>query len=164
MEIAALSRQGIEINISASFAGVSSDTARRVGVQEEPELNILDAPRSGRTRTYDTEMENLFIGFYCQTTPFPNSGRWTLRWAEAELLRDPERIGISPSRSEMQRILSNHDLQPHRVRYFLQITDPDFFPKMERLIDLYNNPPKNLFCFDECPSIQILQRTASEPR
>jgi len=58
----------------------------------------------------------------------------------------------------MQRILIRHDLQPHRVRYFLQITDPDFFPKMERLIELYTNPPKNLFCFDECPGLQILQR------
>jgi putative transposase len=40
----------------------------------------------------------------------------------------------------------------------LHISDPGFFPKMAHLISLYNNPPKNLYCFDECPGIQILQR------
>ena len=40
----------------------------------------------------------------------------------------------------------------------MHITDPDFFPKMEHLLELYSNPPKNLFFFDECPGIQILKR------
>lgn len=55
-------------------------------------------------------------------------------------------------------MLNRHDLKPHKNRYFLQITDPHFFEKMERLIDLYRNPPEYLFCFDECPGIQILKR------
>jgi integrase len=29
---------------------------------------------------------------------------------------------------------------------------------MEHLVDLYRNPPANLFFFDECPGIQILKR------
>jgi len=44
----------------------------------------------------------------------------------------------------------------------LQITDPDFFPKMEHIIKVYLNPPDNLFCFDECPGIQALERLAPD--
>lgn len=49
-------------------------------------------------------------------------------------------------------------MKPHQSRYFLHITDPDFFPKMEHLLALYHNPPANLFFFDECPGIQVLKR------
>ncbi len=49
-------------------------------------------------------------------------------------------------------------LKPHLSHYFLHITDPDFFLKMEHLLELYNNPPRFLFFFDECPGIQILKR------
>jgi hypothetical protein len=66
--------------------------------------------------------------------------------------------------NEEAKRLMEHCLRPHRNRYFLQITDPNFFPKMERLIELYKNPPKNFFCFDECPGIQILQRIAPDLR
>ena len=69
-------------------------------------------------------------------------------------------LGIAPSRSTIARILNGHSLQPHRSRYFLHISDPDFFPKMEQLIALYKSKPKHLFCFDECPGIQVLQRLA----
>jgi transposase len=120
--------------------------------------DIWDMPRSGRPRLYDKDTEDHLIAFYCQTTPLPENGRWTLRWAESELAIHPELLGVTLSRSTIQRILLRHELRPHRTRYFLQITDPNFFPKMERLIALYRNPPKNLFCFDECPGIQILQR------
>lgn len=58
----------------------------------------------------------------------------------------------------MHRILNSHDLRPHLSRYFLHVTDPDFFPKAERLIALYQAPPRHLFFFDECPGIQVLKR------
>jgi len=60
-------------------------------------------------------------------------GRWSLRTAEKHLSIEPGDIG-SLSKSTIDRILLNHDLKPHRSRYFLNITDPDFFPKMELLI------------------------------
>jgi transposase len=54
--------------------------------------------------------------------------------------------------------LQSNRLKPHQSRYFLHITDPDFFPKMEHLVSLYRNPPQNLIFFDECPGIQVLKR------
>ena len=98
------------------------------------------------------------VAFYCQTRPLPDAGRWTLRWAARRLRSDSTVVGASPSKSTIHRILQSNRLKPHQSRYFLHITDPDFFPKMEHLVGLYRNPPANLFFFDECPGIQILKR------
>ena len=120
--------------------------------------NLIELPRSGCPATYSSAFNLEVTGFYCQTQPFPNSGRWTLRWATAHLKANPEILDASPSKSTIHRILKKNNLKPHQSRYFLHITDPDFFPKMDHLIRLYSNPPKNLFFFDECPGIQILKR------
>jgi hypothetical protein len=73
-----------------------------------------------------------------------------------------EVIGGTMSRSTIGRILRMHALRPHLKKYFLQITDPDFFPKMGHIIELYLNPPDYLFCFDECTGIQAIQRLAPD--
>jgi len=80
------------------------------------------------------------------------------------LAADPEIVNGTPSKSTIQRILKENNLKPHQSRYFLHITDPDFFPKMEHLIQLYLNPPQNLFFFDECPGIQMLKRLVPDLR
>jgi len=67
-------------------------------------------------------------------------------------------VGGTPSKSTLHRILKSNRLKPHQSRYFLHITDPDFFPKMEHLVALYKKPPRQLFFFDECPGIQVLTR------
>lgn len=128
--------------------------------------NVWDAPRSGRSRTYQKDVEDRFIAFYCQTAPLKECGRgrWSLRIAENQLNKDAHPVGVSLSRSTMQRMLCRHALKPHLVRYFLQITDPDFFPKMEHIIELYRSQAEYLFCFDECPGLQVLQRLAPDAR
>lgn len=124
--------------------------------------NINDKPRIGRPAIFNDNVHSLLIGFYCQTRPFSDVGRWTLRMAAAYLKKHPEITGIPISKTSIHRILANNNLKPHRSKYFLHISDPDFFPKMAHLISLYNNPPKNLYCFDECPGIQVLQRIAPD--
>lgn len=124
--------------------------------------NICDKPRSGRPVIFDDNVYSLLMGFYCQTRPFFDTGRWTLRFASAYLKNHPEIIGIPISKTSIHRILAQNNLKPHRSRYFLHISDPEFFPKMAHLISLYNKPPKNLYCFDECPGIQVLQRLAPD--
>ena len=158
LAIAVLDHSGISRKEIANHLDVHEDTVGRWQKKNESDFNIWDLERSGRGRTYDVDVEDRFIAFYCQTTPFDNAGRWSLRWAEDHLKKNESLIEASPSRSTLHRMLERHDLKPHKVRYFLQITDPDFFPKMEHLIDLYKNPPEHLFCFDECPGIQILKR------
>lgn len=153
-----LTRKGFTASAVAAFIGCSISTVSRSCRRMADTGNVVDLPRSGRPAIYSETLKLKLIGFYCQTQPFPNSGRWTLRWAAIHLERHPECINVAPSKSTIHRILKENNLKPHQSRYFLHITDPNFFPKMEHLIKLYLNPPNHLFFFDECPGIQILKR------
>lgn len=102
------------------------------------------------------------VAFYCQTNSLKDCGRWTLRFAEKYLNAHVEIVGRPISSSTIQRILKKQNLKPHLSKYYLHITDPNFFPKMEKIISLYLNQPEYLFSFDECPGIQILQRIAPD--
>lgn len=156
--VVALANAEWTITAAATLAGCSRSTASR-SLQRMATTGMLDdLPRSGRPRVYSAAFELRLIGFYCQSHPLPGCGRWTLRWARAYLQAYPQRLGASPSKSTIHRILRANHLKPHQSRYFLHITDPDFFPKMEHLVNLFMNPPRNLFFFDECPGIQILKR------
>lgn len=156
--------KGFSVNAAAAIVGCGLSTVKR-GLQRLAETgNMDDLPRSGRPAIYSETFKLELIGFYCQTQPFPNSGRWTLRWAALHLAANPECVKATPSKSTIHRILKKNNLKPHQSRYFLHITDPDFFPKMDHLIKLYLDPPKNLFFFDECPGIQILKRLIPDLR
>ena len=152
--ICRLLEKGMSAGAVSYRTGCAIETVKRW----EGRNDIYDLPRSGRPLIYGEERQLKVIGFYCQSQPLPGCGRWTLRMAAACLDAQPERIGFSISKSTLLRILQNHNLKPHRSKYFLHISDPDFFPKMECIIALYLNPPQNLFCFDESPGIQVLQR------
>ncbi|MFV1977281.1 MAG: IS630 family transposase, partial [Candidatus Scalindua sp.] len=123
---------------------------------------LQDISRAGRPVIYSQSAHLSLIGFYCQTRPLSQCGRWTLRFAEKYLEKHIDIIGAAISKSTIHRILQANNLKPHRSTYFLHISDPDFFPKMNHLIELYFNPPNNLYCFDECPGIQVLQRLSPD--
>ena len=125
---------------------------------------LQDMPRTGRPVVYSQPAHLSLIGFYCQTRPLSVSGcgRWTLRLAEKYLEKHTGVIGVTISKSTIHRILQVNNLKPHRSTYFLHISDPDFFPKMNHLIKLYSDPPEYLYCFDECPGIQVLQRLSPD--
>lgn len=160
----ALVNHGITLCTVATLVEYSISSVRRSIKRMNETGYVFDRVRSGRPARYSEELKLELIGFYCQTQPFLNSGRWTIRWAAAHLAEHPEIINATPSKSSIHRILKENNLKPHQSRYFLHITDPDFFPKMDHLIKLYLNPPQNLFFFDECPGIQILKRLAPDLR
>jgi len=148
----------------ASLVGCSASTVQRWTRRRIETIDLYDRPRSGRPEHYSETTRLKTVAFYCQTQPLPGCGRWSLRWAALHLGVRPERIGAAPSKSTIHRILTNNRLKPHQSRYFLHITDPDFFPKMEHLVALYRYPPSYLFFFDECPGIQILKRLTPDLR
>jgi transposase len=67
---------------------------------------------------------------------------------------------ITMSPATVQRILEEMVLKPHRVRYWLTRTDPEFEQKMEEIVTLYVDPPRNsrLLGLDEKTGIQALER------
>jgi transposase len=152
-----------QANVNAAaikhFIGTSKDSVHRWNKRCVHVNNYKDLPRSGRPTFYTENVKLKVIAFYCQKQPLAGCGRWSLRWASQHLGANPEYIGNdTPSKSTVQRFLAHNSLKPHRSRYFLHITDPDFFPKMKHLVVLFKNPPVNLIFFDECPGIQILRR------
>jgi transposase len=159
-----LANKVFTISAAATFAGCSVSTVSRSLRRMKDTGDVGDLLRPGRPAIYSETCKLKLTGFYCQSQPFANSGRWTLRWATMHLAAHPERVGANPSKSTIHRILKENNLKPHQSRYFLHITDPDFFPKMEHLVNLYLNPPRNLFFFDECPGIQILKRLVPDLR
>lgn len=189
-QIITLHKMGVEKGMIAYFVDLDISTVNRwiqrvesdmeteteTEMEMEMEMELKDKPRPGRPLVYDDALRHRVVAFYCQTTPLPETGRWTLRWAEKILKITPELVGtgtgtgtgagaeIGPmlSRSTICRILNSQNLKPHRRKYFLQITDPDFFPKMEHLIQVYRTRKNYLFCYDECTGIQVLLRIAPD--
>jgi len=156
--IIALAEARIALNTIANLVRCSLSSVRRWIRRAKGAGELHDHARSGRPAIYRLEVRLRIVAFYCQTRPLPGGGRWTLRWAERRLKADNTAVGAAPGKSTLHRILQSNRLKPHQSRYFLHITDPDFFPKMEHLVGLYRNPPANLIFFDECPGIQILKR------
>ena len=159
-----LAVEGVGVKAIAWFVQCSVVVVRR-WIRRGTETNDLnDRHRCGRPRVYSEELHVKLVAFYCQVRPLVGIGRWTFRWAALYLEEHAERVGATPSKSTLHRVLMRNKLKPHQSRYFLHISDPEFFPKMEHLIALYKNPPRHLFFFDESPGIQILTRLCPDLR
>lgn len=154
-----LAQAGVAGCLTVWYLECSLATLRRWSTAPEETAQLFDRPRSGRPPIFSEATCLRVIAFYCQN-PLSGCRGWSLSWAAQHLSKKLETIGRAISSSTIHRILRKHGLRPHLVRYFLHITDPDFFPKMEHLIDLYLHPPQHLFCFDECTGLQALERIA----
>jgi|GraSoiStandDraft_4_1057263.scaffolds.fasta_scaffold30609_6 hypothetical protein len=80
----------------------------------------------------------------------------TTHWTAGLMART---VGISVS--SVQRIWQAHGLRPHRVRRFKLSKDPEFVPKLRKIVGLYVNPPAYaiVLSVDEKSQIQALDRT-----
>jgi hypothetical protein len=159
-EIVVFTQAGIQPGLMVWFFACSWTMVRRWARRTDPSA-LLDAKRSGRPLLFTENVRLRLIAFYCQC-PLPGCRGWSMRWAAHYINQHTEIIGHRISHSTIHRIINGHSLRPHRVSYFLHITDPMFFPKMERLLQLYCQPPPHLFCFDECSGIQALERVGVE--
>ena len=161
-QIAGLYQCNISYRHISWFCGCHTQTVKRWIVRIEIGETITERTRSGRPPIFTQDICIKTIAFYCQISPLPGCSTWSLRLAEKYLSNHREIVGCAMSHSTIGRILRAHALRPHLKKYFLQITDPEFFPKMEHIIGLYLNPPEYLFCFDECTGIQATQRLAPD--
>ncbi len=154
----------IENTVISQFVDCDIKTVCRWTLRWEENKQLADKKRTGCPVKFTEDFKQRLTAFYCQTTPLKNGGKWTIRWAKSYLDTNCHIIAaaISISESSIHRILRQQHLKPHLSKYYLQITDPDFFPKMEHLLDLFANLPEKTFFFDECPGIQILTRIAPD--
>jgi transposase len=112
---------------------------------------LRDAPRPGRRAALPPERIAQVVEATLQTTP-ADATHWSVRtMAKAQ--------GVSPAM--VHRIWRGHHLQPHRVETFKLSRDPDFVKKVRDVVGVYLHPPDKalVFCVDEKPQVQALDRT-----
>lgn len=123
---------------------------------------LADAPRSGRPPKYSAGVRAVVVSLACQYPGeeyLPGVTHWSIRSLTTVIHKDFQELGRM-SRETIREILVAHHLKPHRLKYFLTRTDPNFFTKAAEVIKLYLSPPKDgiVVCVDERTGIQALER------
>ena len=112
---------------------------------------LHDEPRPGARRTItDEQIEQLIIRTL-ETTPH-GATHWSTRDMAA---------AMGMSRMAVSRAWHAFGLQPHRTETFKLSNDPLLVEKIRDIVGLYLHPPTHaaVFCVDEKPQIQALDRT-----
>ena len=146
--------EGRPINAIAQKFGVSRPTVYlwRDRFEAGGVLGLVkDARRPGRLPALSPKKIAAVVEATLQTTP-PDATQWSVRtMAKAQGL----------SHAVVHRIWRAHGLQPHRVETFKLSRDPEFVKKLRDVVGLYLHPPDKalVFCVDEKPQVQALDRT-----
>ena len=113
---------------------------------------LLDAPRPGAQRTISDDQVEAIVIDTLETTP-PDATHWSTRGLA-------KKHGIS--HQTVAEIWKAFGLKPWRQDEFKISPDPLLVDKIRDIVGLYLSPPvaAAVFCVDEKPQIQALNRTA----
>src|SRR6266478_8246726 len=112
---------------------------------------LYDEPRPGTPRQISDEQIEQVIVRTLEATP-----RGETHWSSRGMAK-----ASGLGRTTIQQIWRAFGLQPHRSETFKLSTDPLLVDKVRDIVGLYLNPPEHaaVFCVDEKPQIQALDRT-----
>jgi transposase len=112
---------------------------------------LYDEPRPGARRTITDEQVEQVVIRTLETTP-----RGASHWSTRDMAK-----AVGLSHMAISRIWRTFGLQPHRSETFKLSNDPLLVEKIRDIVGLYLNPPAHaaVFCVDEKPQIQALDRT-----
>ena len=112
---------------------------------------LYDEPRPGTPRTVSDEQVEQVVIQTLESTP-----RGETHWSTRGLAK-----ATGLSRMTISRIWRAFGLQPHRTDTFKLSPDPLLVEKVRDIVGLYLDPPAHaaVFCVDEKPQIQALDRT-----
>ena len=112
---------------------------------------LCDEPRPGAKRTITDEQVEQVIIRTLETTP-----RGATHWSTRGMAK-----AVGLSHTAISRIWHTFGLQPHRSETFKLSNDPLLVEKVRDIVGLYLDPPAHaaVFCVDEKPQIQALDRT-----
>jgi transposase len=112
---------------------------------------LYDEPRPGAKRTITDDHVEQVIVRTLETTP-----RGATHWSTREMAK-----AVGLSHMAISRIWRTFGLQPHRSETFKLSNDPLLIEKVRDIVGLYLDPPAHaaVFCVDEKPQIQALDRT-----
>jgi transposase len=141
-----------------------------VALRHAIEEVLDDEPRPGSPGKFTAEQITLLFALACE--PPEKSGLPITHWTGAELAAEAVKRGIveSISVSQVNRLLREAQLQPHRSRYWLNTTekDPELFQAQVQMIcacyqdapELYFHHDTHTISVDEMTGIQALERIA----
>lgn len=143
------------------------------------EVALKDLPRAGRPPVITEEAEAWLTQLACQKpkTLGYSYELWTTALLAEHVQKHCLKAGHaclqSIGRGTVSKILSRHNLKPHKVRYYLQLRDPKFDERMADVIQTYRqarearkDPKKHrgivFLSYDEKPGIQAIANTAPD--
>jgi len=111
---------------------------------------LHDKTRKPGKEPVSQQVKNAIYRLVCNEKP-KSETHWSCRTLA-------KKVGIS--HTAVNTILQEFGLKPHIAAKRNYSTDPDFVTKMEDVVGLYLNPPKNalVLCVDEKTQIQALER------
>jgi transposase len=175
---------GDSVSAAAKAGGVTRMTAYKCidkGLAMGWEAALKDTYHTPRKPTITLAAKAWVVAIAC-TKPTEH-GKAAEMWTLQALATFARQAGVAAghaclaraAKATIQRIISEHPIQPHKVTYYLEKRDPEFDRKMEEVLVVYKEvnlqnaaeqpgPPAGLFtvCVDEKPGIQALARTAPD--
>jgi transposase len=138
---------------------------------------LADLPGRGRRPRLTPDARAWVVALACQKPPTLGYAQelWTTRLLAKHVRAHCAAAGhpslLRLGRGTVSKLLRAQTLQPHKVRYYLERRDPEFEPKMQQVLHVYNTvelwrrtgAPAELVAvlsYDEKPGIQVLQSTA----
>ena len=130
----------------ARSVGVAPQTVTRC-VERAAELGVIEAlddrPRAGRDPTITAEAKTWLMALAChkpKELDYPHE-LWTTRLLAAHARQHGPSAG-HPSLAKLAqgtvcKILAEHQVKPHKIRYYLEKRDPKFEPKMAEILCVY---------------------------
>ena len=158
--LASLGENNSEI---ADQLGVDVKTVRkwRKRYSQNGMEGLYDEPRSGRPFRFEATARHELFTAVVGPPPEPYAA-WSLDLLAKHLV-DNKLVG-SISIETVSYWIRTADIKPHRVRGWLNSTDPNFREKKDKIVELYLNPPKDgvLLSVDEKTGIQALERVRKD--
>jgi transposase len=140
---------------------------------------LKDLPRPGRPPSITAESEAWLTELACQKPKELGHSYelWTTQLLATHVRKHSRKAGHGClkkiGKGTVSKILSRHKLKPHKVRYYLELRDPDFDERMADVIQMYKQaqearkrPDKYkgivFLSYDEKPGIQAIANTAPD--
>ena len=158
-----MSGQGQTVRDITSLLQVSDDYVRDViHAFNERGFDALDPKWSGGRPKKIGDQIRSWICLIARTSPaecgLTGFSTWSLTKLRDHLLA--EGIVAELSRETLRRILRDGGISWQTTTTWKASTDPDFIPKMRRVLDLYDHPPDDgrVVCVDEFGPLNLLPR------
>ena len=152
------------------------DKSLQLGVM----TSLDDLPRSGRSRTITKEARVWIVDLACQKPKDLGYSYelWTTRLLAKHIQEHCQAAGhpclLQLSRGTVSKILSQNEIRPHKISYYLERRDQEFEEKMAQILYVYKevallreagqdvSSMVAILSYDEKPGIQAIGNTAPD--